>query len=959
MNFIRLLSGDAELIKYDLSEDDFLLTSDKLHSEGFHVQKRSLFAPCVFDLGSAGASLSTTAPADGKYHLALQVRDTFGTYDEEYIPVLEEECGAFGECLVELSVNGKKIGSFRYGRDDKKYYFFVTEDAVELKKGDKIKYLVLEGEHVLFSAIVLMKDAPKPQLNRIMNLTTDNGEVRFWTKVACRARILLGDAIYSEEEYLNNHRFTISEEFWGIRFVIELIDEDGNMLCGRGRCKEKVYEKGSNYPVNVELMYNTKKDGLRPVTSVLPFGKGQMFDCSSLQITDETGENYPIQYKVTSVWEDASAKTVSVTSILPADGRKFYVTDSKTFGSVENFKVYSENGNITVINGDKKYNFCNDNNSVLPDRDLYAVIYGTDGLRYTASGGEFYVEEEGINHIVISRTNRFMCDGKRSMKCYTHLHIYRGIDAYRLEFGFENDLLSTKFYNIDALYLEGSCEDSAKINVMQIDEKTALINEKEVFEKLEGRFNAYNTEVIVEDFWQNYPKSVNVGDNSLKIGICPHITNPKYYRNEDVILESQMFFYLKTGKYEFHGGLRKYHTIIFGNDAEKLTDMTFLRPDCKSVEESLAFGRIKCGCPDFPKYDEYMDNSLNLYLNHRESYRDYGMLNYGDSFGENNIHWMNLEYDFHYGMMIHYLRTGDERFYDLAKIAMAHYAEVDTCHTAIQFEEKGYFFVHTVGHANNYYPHELVPKSYPKIQFQMGHIFNNGLALYYKMTGIKRYKDIVLACADTLAKYYTRKFDFLTEREPGWCMLALQAAYDITHDEYYLNACRIMAERVMYKQDVQSGCISVLMEIPQPKEVTKRKFCYGGKPFMHGVLASAMRKLYYMTGDERIHNSCVKMAKWLSDMYDDELKEFWYSTPFKELERRVSQPETSMEILDALLFEGEDNKPEYIEIVRKAFDKMLESPYRFENDVAKVFAMRLRFSPEIMYDYEIAKKCNS
>ena len=49
----------------------------------------------------------------------------------------------------------------------------------------------------------------------------------------------------------------------------------------------------------------------------------------------------------------------------------------------------------------------------------------------------------------------------------------------------------------------------------------------------------------------------------------------------------------------------------------------------------------------------------------------------------------------------------------------------------------------------------------------------------------------------------------------------------------------------------------------------------------------------------------------------------------------------------------------YVEIVKKAFDKMLDSPYRFENDVAKVFAMRLRFSPEIMYDYEETVKGNT
>jgi len=956
MNFIKLLSGDAEITQYVHSDKDYVFCEEELSFDVFHNQSRGSFVTCVYDYGRKGAFLCGKAPRDGEYYIALQVRDTFGTYDEEYIPVEDKDSGPFAETLVELSVGGKSIGHFRYGRDDKKYYFFVTEEKIPLKKGDEICYSVVSGERVLFTAIVLMAEKPPIQTNRIMNLTTDNGEVRFRTTLACRARILLGKISFEENDYLNNHRFTIPEEYWGVRFVIELTDEDGNMLCGRGTCHEKAVDKKSDADICVKLCDSNNKKGTFPVMSVLPVSEGEIYQSKNICICDEKGNYYPTQCKVTSKWKDGSIKTAALQAILPLGNNEFFIKNDAA-DVAEEFPfsaVYNEKG-VTVTNGSEVFTLLNESTSPLPDKDISAVLYDKDKERYIACGGAYEIDEQGINHIVITRVNRFMNGKKRALKCLTHLHFYRGISAYKLEFGFENDLMNNEFFVASGIYLEGEGSGEST-DVFQLDEKWAIVNGTEKELQHSGEFSIYDKPFIIEDFWQNYPKSVNAADGKTKIGICPFIIKKEHYQNDDVIEESKRYFYLKTGNYEFHGGMRKYHSLIFGSDAKKLCDIAFLNPMPEEVEKSGAFGRIKCTCEDFPEYDSYMDKSLSLYYEHREKYRDYGMLNYGDSWGEGNIHWMNLEYDFHYGLMLHFLRTGDKRFYDVAVPAMAHYSEIDTCRRSVRFEEDGYYFVHTVGHANNYYPHELIPKSYPKIKFQMGHMFNHGLALFYKMTGIERYRETVLGCADALAKYYVTKFDFLTEREPGWCMLALQAAYDITLDEYYLNACRIMAERVMLKQNKETGCLWYMMPHPRPKG-EERTFCYGGKPFMHGVLGDAIKNLYYLTDDERLRECAVLIAKWLAEeMYDDELREFWYSTPFKEMEKRVSQPETSMEILDAVLFGVIEGGKDYMDIVKKAFDKMLASPYRFENDVAKVFAMRLRFSPEIMYDYAKAKE---
>lgn len=959
MNFIKLLSGDAEIVKHIDSSDDIVFVSDDLECEGFHRQDMGVRFDHVFEFGTENSRLWINAPTDGEYYVALQVLDTYGTYDEEFIPISEEKCGPFCERLVELSVGGRAIGTFRFGGDDKKYYIFVTEEPIKLKKGDEISYKILAGERAIFTAIVLMKQKPKKQTNSILNITSDNGEVRFWTKLACRARLIFGEQIFSEEMFLNNHRFTVPEDLWGLRFIIEVFDEEGNILRGRGTCHRKAKINKENKDVNVEIFYSRKTDFNVPVITVLPLLEGAVYSTDDIGIFDEQGNFYPSDCTITSRWQNDSLRTVSVEAILPTDGRRFYIKNEKANKEqISGFSASKQAGVIVVSANGKSYYFRDDNSSILPDREINAVLYDENGRKFVAEGGEYVIDRCGKNHITITRINHFMCEGKRHMKCLTHVHFYRDIDAYSLEFGFENDLMENEFSVVEGLYLEQSGSFNKKIDLLQLDENTVIESGKERTERFCGHFNVDGESLIVNDFWQNYPKSVTVSEKKLKIGICPFITMPERYRDEDIKLESRLFFYLKTGKYEFHCGMRKYHNIIFGNDADKLKDIVFLNPDPKVVEASEAFGHIKCDCPDFAQYDEYMSNSLELYMEHREKFREYGMLNYGDSFGEREIHWTNMEYDFPYGMLIHFLRTGDERFYQLAKSSAAHYAEIDNCHRSIYFEENGYYFIHTVGHANNYYEHKLLPPlAFEKIKTHIGHLFSHGMTEFYKVTGIERYKEAVVACADSIAKYHTAKYDFLTEREPGWGMLTLEAAYELTLDEYYLNACRIIVERILQKQDPKTGCLKQFMYMVPQEGAGKGEVCYGGKSFMHGIVGSALKYYYNYTKDERARTAAIEIARWLAeDMYDKESRQFWYTDAFRLIEKRVNIPETNIEILDVVLYACLEGKEEYLELAREAFELMLESPYRRECDISKIYSMRLRFAPEIMYYYNKARK---
>ncbi len=954
MNFIKMLSGDTEIIKHIDNPEDYVFSDITLESEGFNEKPECVRFRHVYEGGKKGSGVFVKAPAEGDFHIALQVHDTFGAYDEEFIPTKDELCLPFEEKLVELSVNGKRIGMFRFGFDDKKYYTFYTEEPVSLKENDEISFKLLFGEHAIFTAIVLTPNAPVPEVNTIENITSDDGKLRFTTRIASRVRIIAGDASFEENTYLNNHEFNVPSSLWGVRMYIEAVTEEGDILRGRVTCRKKEKALNTDKELNIKLNGKKRSGEIEPVLSVLPLKKGEIYSDKDITLTDDKGNTYVTETKVTSRWQDESLRTVSVCAMLPLDGRDFYAVNTAKKPAYSDFSAKQTADGILVKTGDKEYHFTNSSDYILPDRCLQAVLYDNDMSPFYAKGGKFTVSHEGANRITVSRINHFTNGVKNHLKCKSEVTFYRGYEGYSLRFGFENDLMENEFCTISGIYLEEANKCSEIIDIYQTDENTVYENGIATTKRYEGNFSLNGDNIRFVDFWQNYPKSFNAGSEGLRIGICPFIKTPDFYCDENFDIQARLFFYLKTGKYEFHCGLEKTHTIVFGKDADMLCNFAFLQPDPVALEESCAFGHIKHDCPDFKEYDDGMDKAMELFKAHRESYREYGMLNYGDSFGEREVHWTNEEYDFTCGMLIHFLRTGDERFYEMAKSGAQHYVEVDYSHRNIHFEEDGYFFVHTVGHANNYYPHELLPTSFKEIKSHIGHIFVQGMAEYYKATGDERFKDAVVRCGHSIAKYYTIKYDFLTEREPGWGMLALEAAYELTNDEFYLNACRIIVKRVYEKQDKKTGCLKYFMIKPDGG------VCYGGKSFMHGIVGSAIKYYYYLTGDEKAKEICLGIARWLAtDMYDDEIQAFWYTEVEKQECIRHEIPETNIEILDVILFAvQEDNKKEYMYAIERAFSKTLNSPYRRECDVAKVFSMRLRFAPEIMYYYNKAMKGN-
>ena len=94
---------------------------------------------------------------------------------------------------------------------------------------------------------------------------------------------------------------------------------------------------------------------------------------------------------------------------------------------------------------------------------------------------------------------------------------------------------------------------------------------------------------------------------------------------------------------------------------------------------------------------------------------------------------------------------------------------------------------------------------------------------HYYLTGDPRSLQTGMAVADYFTdRELSRPYDWLSAREPGWHLIMLASALAATNDPYYLNAARIVVERVLETQDVEPR------ELPEYQKEPGRTHQVGG-----------------------------------------------------------------------------------------------------------------------------------
>lgn len=329
--------------------------------------------------------------------------------------------------------------------------------------------------------------------------------------------------------------------------------------------------------------------------------------------------------------------------------------------------------------------------------------------------------------------------------------------------------------------------------------------------------------VVPQNFWQNFPKSLDIDSAQVAVRLFP-------CHHGDV--------------YELQGGERKRHQVAFRftpslDQAKSIDNLAtpVARLTTAAYKEAGVFqyfdDQHRC-----IKYEQLLhpskDSNTGFYAK-RENLDEYSWRNFGDIFADHEaanhtedrpyVSHYNNQYDAVYGFIRQYALTGDHYWQPLFTDLANHIMDIDIYRTEEDRVEynNGMFW-----HTDHYLEaHTATHRTYSATQIDhegqpqngggpsSGHCYSTGLMYYYFMTGDEEAKQTVINLGNWIVNYQegsgtlletTRKtlqkdtanfiktckgakifkYCYPMDRETGNYIRTLMDCYDITADNTYL-----------------------------------------------------------------------------------------------------------------------------------------------------------------------------
>jgi len=669
---------------------------------------------------------------------------------------------------------------------------------------------------------------------------------------------------------------------------------------------------------------------LWPVSVGVPFPEGALGSDREIRLVDASRAEIPMQARTRAEWPDGSVKWALVD--FQADAKRdlalecgSQVERSSPEGPLE---VSDRPDGITVATGPMHVEFPR-NRLVFPgiislrqkDGSYRRLTRASPsaGVGLTDAAGNAYrsgkpdavvLEEAGPERVCVRlETRHRSAKTKTLFRSVFRVHVSRDSSALRVLHTFENNETGTTFTNIREMQLradldlggspeagiEGVREIPVKKSPLELrqsrDDQYRIKQGKKAVGKgrrahgtaqLSG--DAASASVVVKNFWQNYPKGLRVDESGISIEICPPLDRGAYRTGDE--LEDRLYYHLLGGTYKLKHGVSRTHEIWFHFQTGRAVppkgfSKCVQSPPLYSVSlgtfnKSDAITQLpsKEKSP-YPPFEAWVEAAHGAYPKDREKWHSYGMLNFGDWFGERTYNWGNHEYDTAWCFLQEYLRGGHPDFYTWAEEAVGHLVDVDTCHCSPNPSDLGGQYAHCVGHVGGYFPDGYREQAIFSGHFTVSHYWVEGSFLYHLLSGDARALEGAMKTSDRLAGATLNYYDFTNCRNSGWHLIHLSAAYKTTGRRVYLNAARIIVERVLERQRDTGGWDRLM--------VPGHCFCdpprhTGNAGFMVGVLMVGMKRYYEATGDERVAESIVRAAGYCIDhMWVPETRSFRYT----------------------------------------------------------------------------------
>lgn len=677
-----------------------------------------------------------------------------------------------------------------------------------------------------------------------------------------------------------------------------------------------------------------------PVRAGVPFTRGDIFSTRNIRLLGPDGAPYPSAWSVLSRWPDGSIRWAAVE--FRADAPAALTEYAVEYGSAVTpwageaaVQVDAGEDVIRVDTGRLRFDvqrepFAAFTNVQVRGEDgawressageMTLLAEDTDGLRYEGARGVRAFELESLNSevaVIRAEGDHIAEDGSELLHWEVRIYAYADSQIARVfhTFGM-NDLTQqmSEFRRIamawnspagagapftlggdEPISLQVPAQGQARL-FQHIDDEYAL--ELPTGEQSGNRAAGWvsvgdgdsGMTIAMRDFWEHYPKSIQVAPGVVEMDIAPLLAPDQYDAFPE--LEHVLFAPFRGGVYRFMQGLQKRHEMMvqFGARDDDAIE-AFRSPAVVAVtperhRDTEGLGRIAISAdlpPEFAEYTDAVRSGLDAYVAEREQDRLYGFMHFGDWFGERRYNWGNMEYDTPHGFLMEFASSGDPEFFVEGEHAARHYMDIDIVHHAENPRHIGLIWVHAMLHTGGYYERGEWDPAYPVASNRnWGHMWGEGLADYYWLSGDKRAREVILKIADMAASEYIDErghvqpgTGWIIARHPGWMSKILIAGYAVSGDEYYLNAAKTHLDYWVDFQTENGGWDRRLGGGHCPCDPPH----IGEAGFMVAVLMSGMKRYHELTGDERIGEAIVKGSRWLiEDLWIPEHQGFRYTS---------------------------------------------------------------------------------
>ncbi len=682
-----------------------------------------------------------------------------------------------------------------------------------------------------------------------------------------------------------------------------------------------------------------------PVTSGVPLPQGLLTDHRATALFNAAGQEIPLQTEILSQWPDGSLRWLLLDFQVNLAGGEKQTLTLRYGANVSRSKVgdpirveTAADGKVTVNTGAVRLRYdpqffqpqgtvfksAGENDS--DQEDPITINCGAAGIvlrddqnrsfrtfRAMTGPAQFTVEQAGPLRSCLRVSGWLGSDEQRSFRYVARIHAYRGQPWIRVFFTFINDrqdALMAKVQKLEMRFYSRRCDyDLSVLNghanrrgrVLQVDENQYLLKEQMVEGRAAG-WAAIGSEaggmaVGLREFWQNWPTAISCDRIRICLELCPDLP-ADLYADKPLEEENKLYYAVRDGFHTFKVGVAKTHELAINYfdgkpDAERLTQFfqAFEEPllavtPPAHASDSKALGSFPPSAPDrYFGYDPWLDRALQHHLQRRDQIREYGMLNYGDWYGERSVNWGNLEYDLAHGMFVQYLRTGDRRYFARGEQAARHHIDVDVIHATNPFlknpwgaaPQVGEMWLHCLNHTGGYYEDAPLPVSRT---YQMGHSTNFGHVWvggdfeYYLLTGDRRAREVAIQAADAMVRHCPTAYsDHI--RGLGWPIILVLNAYEVTGDPKYLDAATACWQVLKKNIDWQQGWV---VQLAKGHCVHPERICFGNVPFMEGLTVSALARYHRVTQDPEVLRAItVGIDQMIRECWVEKDKAFRYT----------------------------------------------------------------------------------